>query len=136
MSEEKNIADIVPDLNMNQLVMTVLRYRDEIAELGRRKRVAEDDLAVVENEILRRLNDLGVQSIATDSGTAYLSENTKVRAVNWSEFFEFVKTQPDGHALVQQRPGSRAVQEYIESTGEIPPGVELIKEISSNVRRA
>lgn len=125
--------------NLERLLKAYVKMRDRRSQLKREYDEADGDLkkkmGLVESELLKMLNASGSDSLKVSGvGQAYLAKKVMVRATDWDAFWDYIfeTRQID---LLQKRVASRAVQEIVESTGELPPGVDMSTERVVNVRR-
>lgn len=93
-----------------------------------------EKLAKLENWLHTMLNDGGINSVATDAGTAFKSELVKASVTDGEELLKFVQENDLWHIL-ERRVSKTAVQEYIESTGQAVPGVHVTREERINIRK-
>ena len=95
------------------------------------------------NEALQKLEDIfqkqmveqGLKNLTTEDGTAYQSEVVSVKVADWDRFREYVLAGGLWHML-EQRANKTAVQEVMEETGQLPPGLDINRAIKVNVRRS
>ena len=96
----------------------------------------DEKLAMVATELKARAQADGVEGFKTEFGTVYLSETMKTSCADWSAFGEFLKTH-DPLEFMEKRISSTAVKDYMKhNEGELPPGVNVFREIEARVRRA
>ena len=82
----------------------------------------------------RALNDAGADHIGTPHGTAYITTVTKAKVEDFDALMEFV-IENDLPGLLERRVSKQAVEEYLESNGDIPPGVSIQREQFARVRK-
>lgn len=124
---------------MDQVVAAYLdlkKRRDDI-----KKRHAEE-LAPINDALMKmlawcqgQLNSQGQRNARVDSGTVFLQTDASVVVQDWDAVLQFVKDK-DMFAMLEKRVSKGVVQEYIEATGEIPPGVKITQEVSCHIRRS
>lgn len=126
-------------MNIDSAIQKSLQLRDKIKEIesSHKEELApyKEAKNTLDNAILALLQKSGVQSAKSDHGTAYLSTRTSSPVTDWEEFREFVVKEELWH-LLYQRASTKAVEEYLEETGDIPPGVKVSREITLNVRKS
>jgi len=125
--------------NLERLLRAYMHMREKRAELKREFEEADGQLknkmSLVEAQLLRMLNAAGSDSLKVKGiGQAYLAKRVTVKATDWNALHDFIiaTKQID---LLQKRVASRVVQEYVESEGDLPPGVDMTTERVVNVRR-
>ena len=92
-------------------------------------------LNTIEIWLLETLNKLGINSAKTNNGTAYKATINRTKVVDWPATLKFIQEHDLWHML-EQRVSKSAVEEYVESEGSAPPGVEVNSEVRVNVRRS
>jgi hypothetical protein len=125
-------------MNVNEAVDKYLQVRalKEALEASHKEEMSRYNkvLQGMENMLLKLLNDQGAQHIATTFGTVYKKEKGSAKISDWDAFLDFVKQHHLWHML-PHRVVLSAVDEYqSENKGQIPPGVDLRREITVNVR--
>lgn len=95
-----------------------------------------EKLATVSTELKARAQAEGVEGFKTEFGTVYLSETMKTSCADWGVFGEFLK-EHDPLEFLEKRISATAIKDYMkENEGQLPPGVNVFKEIEARVRRA
>lgn len=92
-------------------------------------------LQTIEIWLLETLNKIGANSVKTANGTAYKATINRTKVVDWPAALKFIQENSLWHML-EQRVSKSAVEEYVESEGKAPPGVEVNSEVRVNVRRS
>lgn len=124
---------------IDNVVGGYIRLRDE------KKRIAErqkDELAPfnakmkkMEAWLQAQLNAQGTtNSKTTDGHTVYLSTTVNATVNDRDAFLEFVR-EHNLWAMLTAAVSKDAVEEFIESTGNAPPGVSVSRETNARVRR-
>ena len=125
--------------NLDRLLRAYVHMRDKRAvakrEFEEKDGQIKRNMALVEAQLLKMLNSAGSDSLKVSGvGQAYLSKKVTVRATDWNAFWEFI-LETKQIDLLQKRVASRAVQEMVETEGELPPGLDMSTERVVNVRR-
>jgi hypothetical protein len=95
-----------------------------------------EQLAQVSTELKARAQAEGVEGFKTEFGTVYLSETMKTSCADWGAFGKFLEDH-DPLEFLEKRISSTAIKDYMkENEGQLPPGVNIFKEIEARVRRA
>jgi hypothetical protein len=81
----------------------------------------------LEGMVLLFLQKAGVNSIASDDGTAYVSERNTYRVADPAALKAYCQQTGD-LSLLTSAVSKEAVAEYIEAHGALPPGVEVRSE--------
>lgn len=127
------------DANLDELVGTFIKIREKKARLK-----AEYEAAVapyneaadkIENLLLAKFQDMGVESIRTPNGTAYSTVKTSATMGDWDAFKEFCDHQDDPYMFIERRVSKEAVVAYKQAHGELPPGVNWSETRAVNFRK-
>ena len=102
------------------------RHKEELAPINAK-------LARLEAAMLQQMDELGVDSFKTPDGTAYRSERRTYKVEDGDAFFTYVVDHHLTH-LLEKRVAKAAADEYLESQGELPPGVRVDIEQRANFR--
>lgn len=102
------------------------RHKEELAPIN-------DQMQKLENWLHRELLAQGVDSFKTKMGTAFVQKNTSVTVAEWDVTLPFIQ-EHELWDMLEARVSKSAVQDYIESTKEVPPGVNVRVEEVVRVR--
>lgn len=124
---------------LDLVIAGVIAMRDKIDAL---KTQHKEQLAPLNQQMEKleaylqlQLVTLGTTSFtAKGTGTAYLQNVVGVTVEDWDATLDFIKTH-EMWELLERRVSKTVVQEYIESTKEVPPGVSVRQETEVRVRR-
>jgi hypothetical protein len=127
------------EMKNDQLMAVYLQLRDRRAQ--RKKAFDEADASdkayqeKIEAMFLSRFNDTGSDTISCRGiGTAYKTLRTTASVADWDAVLEFVK-EKDLWQLLTQAVSKAAVEEYLATNAELPPGVNVRRETTVNIRR-
>lgn len=124
--------------DFNDLVTKYIKLRDKKQaiedEVKDKKAKIDSVLEKIEGIILASMEELGLESVATESGTAYKSTRTSATVADWDTVFDYIRSTESWHML-ERRVNKSAVVEHKNETGELPPGVGWREEVTVNVRR-
>lgn len=124
---------------MDQVIAAYLHLRQQKEEMARRHKEEMAPLTESMNKLLawthQQLQSQGQKNARVDSGTAFLQTDVSATVVDWDQLWQFV-IDNNMKAMLERRVSKGVVQEYIESTGEIPPGVKVTSEISCHIRKS
>ena len=123
---------------VDDLVLTFTRIRDARAELKREYEASDrklsESMETVENELLRRAQEQGVDGFKTASGSTYTTETQHLSIKDDDAWVRFLKEENDPSYL-ERRPSLRRVKEYMDANdGKIPPGLNMFREKHMRVR--
>lgn len=85
--------------------------------------------------MLQMLESMDATSMRTAHGTAFTQDKNRYSGADWPLFWKFIKDN-DRFDMLEKRVGQKAVEEYREETGEIPPGLNVFSEKTVTVRRS
>lgn len=123
---------------MDDLVTKYIALRDKKAEIAAeyKGKIAklDDILTKIEGVLLLKFRELGVESVRTGEGTAYMSRRSTASVADWDATLDYVKKTGQWQ-LLEHRVSKQAVQEFKDEVGELPPGINWREEVTVNVRR-
>jgi hypothetical protein len=124
---------------LNAVIGKYIALRDKRDEINRKAKedVAKinEKLEAIEGKLMGVMDGLGMESIKSDKGTAYVSTTTRASVADWDATLTFIKRRRLWNML-EQRVSKKAVEEYIEAKGDVPPGVDVSTMRKLNVRRS
>jgi len=103
------------------------RHKEELAPI-------REWLEKIEVSLFRDLESVGADSMKTEGGTAFFSTRVSVTTADRGAFFDFVRDNGEWD-LLEARPSKAAVEAYLETTGELPPGVSRRAEKVVSIHR-
>lgn len=126
--------------DINELTAKYIKLRDRKAALvkAHKAEVARYDEALdqAESVLLALFAIHGLQSVGTESGTAYKTTRTSATVADWDPFLKFVQ-EGEHWQMLERRVAKLAVEEFAQASGgDMPPGVNYTSEITINVRRS
>lgn len=141
MSKFPQVPDIAEDVNFGTLddaIGTYVATRDALDVERKTYNAYEANAKAYMNRIefwiRTKADELGMESIRTNSGTAYRTVKTAYRVVDWDAYWQFIK-ENDYSQCVEKRAAKLAVKEIHDETGEVPPGLDYFTEVVFDVRR-
>lgn len=126
-------------MDITTLTEKYLKLRDHKA--GLKAKFTADTAAIdhaletAEAAILAFFQEHGMTSASCANGTAYQSTRTSATVADWDAVLGFVKTN-ERWDMLERRVAKKAVEDYVEAEGDLPPGVNWKSEITINVRRS
>lgn len=156
---DKITAAIEAGADMTTLTRAYLKLRGAKQDLEAQAKkkltpiVASMDL--IENHMLAKMDELGVDSLKNESGTPYRTTKVSITKTDNEEFINYVLTRAlsgmplkqaqldvikqaildSGQlALVDARPAKTAIESLLENTGELPPGLARRAEYAVNIK--
>lgn len=126
-------------LDLNKRVGQYVQLRDKIKELddAHKEKMApyRETLEQLNCALLAHLNNIGGDSVRTESGTVYKTEKKSASLADKSAFWAFVSTGGDWE-LLDWKANAPAVARYIEEHSALPPGVNYSVTHVVGVRRS
>lgn len=126
-------------MTAEQVVATYIRLRDQKAELKAKQaeelKPYDEALFKIEQHMLNTLQSAGMESTRTASGTAYIMTRSSVSVADKSAFLDHVKANMD-FDLLDIKANKTAVEAYLANKQELPPGVNIRRDITVGFRRA
>jgi hypothetical protein len=124
-------------IQIDELVSLYIKLRDR-----RSKRKAEYELddakdkgfqEKIEAKLMAYFNETGVESARTDAGTAFKSVKISATVADRDSYMPWAIEHPE---FLPSSVNKSAVDAYLEATGELPPGVNVSRVATINVRRS
>ena len=123
---------------VNQVIQKYIQLRDQLESTRKAQKELEKDINLKMDRLSMWLKEYaegqGVNSVATDFGTAYKVTKDWVRVGNWEQILSYIK-ESGNWQMLEKRIAKNATKDIMEETGDIPPGVEYSQEIEYQVRK-
>jgi hypothetical protein len=115
-----------------------IRDRKEVKERELKEAIAKYDakLNELDTYILGELKALGVESVRTAAGTAYVSSKTRFNCTDWPTLHAWIM-ETGNVSVLQKRLSETTLKEFQQQqgAGQLPPAVQATVEQTANVRR-
>jgi hypothetical protein len=126
-------------MDVNQLVQVHVKIREARRELTQKfqdeERALKEKEKTLENYMLKVLLDMGVESVRTEAGTFYRSEEMFPSCSDWGAFYQFIDKEKAFDAL-EKRVTKKFIVAYMEANEDkVPPGISIHREYVAHVRR-
>jgi hypothetical protein len=126
-------------MDAQKMVKAYIKIREKRAEIKKafdeQDRALKEKLETIEGEMLRQMQEAGIESIKTAAGTFYKQEDITPTGSDWDAFFSWVRAH-DAFDALERRIKKGFIKEYMEAhEGAIPPGVSVYREYVVRVRR-
>lgn len=126
-------------MKLSEAVSLYIELRDKKAQLKADydKLVApvQQKMDVLEAKLLDVFNQTGMDSVKTESGTAYASVRTTASVADREVFMDFVKNNSEWD-LLEVRAAKAAIDQYRSMNDDkLPPGINLREERVVTIRR-
>lgn len=126
-------------MDTKRLVRAYLKIRDAKDALKREYDEKERELKATMNKIevqlLKFLNEHGIENSGTDEAIFYKQEEIKPSCQDWKAFHDWI-AENDAFDMLQKRITVKSLKDFMEEhDGELPPGVSVHREYAVHVRR-
>lgn len=121
------------------VIAAYLKLREQKGDLADRHKEemapVHEKMIKLEAFMLSILNTASVDSMAFKGvGTMFKKTVTSVTTEEWDATLAWIRTQ-NAWEFLEHRVSKTVVQEFIEATGEIPPGVKVTQDTVVQVRK-
>lgn len=126
-------------MDVQKMVKAYIKIRDKRSEIKKafeeQDKALKEKLELIEAEMLRQMQESGIESVKTAAGTFYRQEEITPTGADWDAFFTWVR-ENDAFDALERRIKKGFIKEYMEAhEGGIPPGVSVYREYVVRVRR-
>jgi hypothetical protein len=126
-------------MKLDSVITGVITLRDQIDALKQEHKAQlaplNEKMAKLEAYLQSQLQLSGSTSVSAKGvGTAYLQSVVSVTVEDWQATLDWIKTT-EAWEFLERRVSKTVVQEYMESQGQVPPGVKTSTEVEVRVRR-
>jgi len=130
----------VSEIKANSLVSAYLGLRGQREKLARKydqeDSVLKEQMERLEEAMLSTCNDIGAETLRTESGTIVKTLKENYVCGDWDNFKKFIL---DNNALelLQQRISQTNFKEFVSTRQEegLPPGISTMREFKITVRK-
>jgi hypothetical protein len=133
------MTEVAEKPQIAQIVERYVQLRDQKAEFKAAydANVKDIDSALerIENFLLTKMQELGVESVRTPYGTPYVSKRTSASVADWEAVLDFVKAN-DEWQMLERRVNKTVVAQWREEHNDLPPGLNWTEERVVNIRRS
>lgn len=120
------------------LVAKYVKLRDfkEASERDMKEKIAKvkTEMGKIEIELMTFLNQTGQEAANTKSGTFYKRTTTSCTVADWDVIFAFIQ-EKELYGFLNHAVNKTGIEEYIEAHKEVPPGINLTREVALTVNR-
>lgn len=126
-------------MKLDDLIKKYLKLRDAKSELEAKHKAETQRytqaMTKIEQLLLAEFNETGQDSAKTAVGTAYKSVRTSAKVADRDAFLDFVR-ENDAWGFVENRVNKTAVEEFLAEHEQLPPGVDVTRSATINIRRS
>lgn len=126
-------------MDLQRVVSTYIKMRDVLTAKRRafedEEREIKGQMKVLENAMLAQLHASKAESVRTEAGTVYMTEEVTPTGSDWDALYRWIAENNEFEAL-ERRIKRTFVKEYMDTHGgDLPPGVSVHREYVARVRR-
>jgi hypothetical protein len=132
-------------MNVDDLTAKYIELRDRRAKIKKEAEDADSELTKIQDAIADKIKEimhgLGVKSVKTAHGTAYIAYRESATVADWDVLLDYIQTH-EAWDLLERRVSKTGVRERMEEdrngnyTNPPPPGVNFVRLEGVNVRRS
>lgn len=127
------------DVPATKVIAAFVALRDKRSEL-KAAYDAEDKVLLEKQDkckvfLMRAMMEVGTTQLKGEEGTAYIEADTKFSAADWPTFWAWVQ-QNSRFDMLEKRLGAKALRDYLDETGELPPAINMFAENKIVIRRS
>jgi hypothetical protein len=132
-------ANMKEEFSLEQFAAAIVAIRDEIGKINKEadKKIKklEHEKEALEKYCEEKLEQLGSESVKTNSGTIMRQVKTRYSTSNWDEFYRLIQTE-DRPELLEKRVHQTNFKEFLEENPDKEPkGLNIFRETKIVVRR-
>ncbi len=124
--------------DINKLVAIYRKLRDKkekmVAKHKEELAPVQGLMSQLEIKLMKKLQEMGVESARTDSGTVFLTTTARCRVVDWDSLLSFI-LENDRTDLLTRAVSKDVVREMLEEEKRVPPGVQWEEEKVVRIRK-
>lgn len=128
-----------PHARVGEYIDKYIQLRDRMNEIKDRHKQElapyNDAMLKLENFFQKVMDDTGLENLKSEKGTAYKTTQSSVTVADWDAFRDYV-VENQAWYLLEHRASKKAVEEVLEDSGDLPPGLNINRTLKVNVRRS
>lgn len=132
------MTETVAAPQVDRIIEKYIALRDKKAELKAAYdgQVKDLDAAMsrIENFLLAKMQELGVESLRTPFGTPYIQRRTSASVADWEAVLDWVRSNEEW-GMLERRVSKTAVEAWRDEHNDLPPGLNWREERVVNIRR-
>jgi hypothetical protein len=125
-------------MDVDQVVAAYISLRDKRDALKKKQSLEMEPITSrmqkVEAWLQNHLNTQNIRSLKSASGTAFLKEVSSATVEDREAFMNFVR-ENNLWEFLDSRCSKSVVDDYVQQTGNLPPGIKYSREEVCQVRR-
>jgi hypothetical protein len=127
-------------MKIDDLIAKYIKVRDAKSQLKAKYEAEAARYTELQDKIeavlLAKFAELGVESVRSQGGTAYVSTRTSASMADWDTFRAFCESQDDPFVFLDRRVSKAAVEQYRAANDDLPPGVNWTETRVVNFRKS
>lgn len=129
----------MPQVNVDTVIAAYIKLRQQRADL--KKAYDDEDGKLIKKMdrlnawLLQQMQATGSTQLGSEHGTAYQQTVMKGNCSDWPTFWNWL-AENGRFDMMEKRLAVKAVQEYYQETGSLPPGISVNPELRVNVRKS
>jgi hypothetical protein len=110
-------------------VKTALKIKYEA-----RAKIITDEMTKLEGQLQEKMNELNVNALPTDAGTAYKVKTESATVSDMDALLDYVRENDAWH-LLEKRVSKTGVRAILDENQPLPPGVNWYTSTAVNIRK-
>lgn len=128
------------DARADKLTLAYIKMRDKRSELLKEYEAQDakigEQMMMVEDELRKLFDEVGLESIRTSHGTVYRSVKTQYQVNDWDSMYKFVM-EHNVPQLLQRRVSTTNMKQFLDENPNLMPiGVNIDNRYTVTVRRS
>jgi len=128
-------------VSATEIIRMFVKIRDKRSDIKQAYEVEDGKLKeaqrILKAALLKKMSEVGTEQLkgADGVGIAYRQLKRLFSCPDWPTLWGFIK-ENDRFDMLQKRIGEKAVGDFLDETGELPPGVTVAQEYDVVIRRS
>lgn len=135
-----SLAASCGEVPIDKRVARFVKLRDLRADSNKRNDAVDQaykqTMETIEKSLIADAHRQGVTGFKTDAGTTYLEEKTMASIADENAFFNFVLEQGDLDFFERRIKATHIKEWSAANEGQVPPGLNIFRELTMKVRRS
>ena len=122
------------DQKMKDLSSKLMSLKNTKTEINEQLKGINSQIKDVEEELMLIMEEQEIEKFSTEDGTFSLRTSMYAGIEDMKSFIDWIqKTENIG--FIQKRASNKAIEEYFEETGVLPPGINTYMKTSIGTRK-
>jgi hypothetical protein len=123
----------------DKVIAAFVMLRDKRSELKQEFEKVDKELEEKQQKckifLMRAMQAIGTTQLKGGDGTAYMEDEVKFSAADWPVIWAWIK-EHNRFDMLEKRLGAKALKEFLDETGELPPAINMFAEKKITIRRS